>query len=69
MTGRLLPPTRGAEPARLGVTPETISRWENGHNEADRAVWATLALLVDDHHAGRTATLDRLRGLVVARQG
>ena len=51
----------------LGVTAETISRWENGHNEADRAVWATLDLLVDDHYAGRTTTLDRLRGLAEAR--
>ena len=51
----------------LGVTPETVSRWENGHNEADRAVWATLDLLVDDHYAGRANTLDRLRGLAEAR--
>ena len=51
----------------LGVTAETISRWENGHNEADRAVWAMLELLVDDHYAGRTGTLDRLRGLGEAR--
>jgi len=51
----------------LGVTAETVSRWENGHNEPDRAVWATLDLLVDDHYAGCTATLDRLRGLAEAR--
>lgn len=51
----------------LGVTPETISRWENGHDEADRALWATLDLLLDDHYAGRTTTLDRLRGLAEAR--
>jgi DNA-binding transcriptional regulator YiaG len=51
----------------LGVTAETISRWENGHNEADRAVWATLDLLVDDHYAGRATTIDRLRGLAEAR--
>jgi len=51
----------------LGVTAETISRWENGHNEADLAVWAALDLLVDDHYAGRTTTLDRLRGLAEAR--
>ena len=51
----------------LGVTAETISRWENGHNEADRAVWAALDLLVDDHYAGRTTTLDRLRGLAEGR--
>ncbi len=51
----------------LGVTPETISRWENGHNQADRAVWATLDLLVDEHRAGRTTTLERLRRLAGAR--
>lgn len=51
----------------LGVTAETISRWENGHNEPDRAVWATLELLVDDHYAGRTATRDRLRDLAETR--
>jgi YgiT-type zinc finger domain-containing protein len=51
----------------LGVTPETISRWENGHNQADRAVWATLDLLVNDHQASRTTTLDRLRRLARAR--
>ncbi len=33
----------------LGVTAETVSRWENGHNEADRAVWAAL------HHHARPA--------------
>jgi len=49
------------------VTAETISRWENGHNEADRAVWATLYLLVDDHRSGLTTTLDRLRRLAEAR--
>lgn len=51
----------------LGVTPETVSRWENGHNQADRAVWATLDLLLDDRRAGRSNTLDRLRALAEAR--
>jgi transcriptional regulator with XRE-family HTH domain len=51
----------------LGVTAETISRWENGHNEADLAVWAALHFLVDDHRSGLTTTLDRLRRLVEAR--
>ena len=50
----------------LGVTAETVSRWENGHNEADRAVRATLEQLVDDHYAGRTTALDRLRALAEA---
>ena len=51
----------------LGVTSETISRWENGHNEPDRAVWATLEQLVDDHYGNRTTTLDRLRTFGEAR--
>lgn len=51
----------------LGVAAETVSRWENGHNEPDRAVWATLELLVEDHYAGRTTTRDRLRALAEAQ--
>jgi DNA-binding transcriptional regulator YiaG len=51
----------------LGVTAETISRWENGHNEPERAVWATLEQLVDDHYVGSETTLARLRALSDAR--
>jgi DNA-binding transcriptional regulator YiaG len=47
----------------LGVTAETVSRWENRHNEPERAVWATLEQLVDDHYAGSATTLARLRAL------
>jgi DNA-binding transcriptional regulator YiaG len=45
----------------LGVTPETISHWENGHTEPSRAVWAILDALAEDEIEGRTTTLDRLR--------
>ncbi len=51
----------------LGVTPVTVSHWENGHSEPDLADWATLALLVEDHFAGRKTTLDRLRRLAEGR--
>jgi hypothetical protein len=30
----------------LGTTPETLSRWENGHAEVDRNTWLVVALLV-----------------------
>ena len=51
----------------LGVTAETVSRWENGHNEPERAVWVTLEQLVDDHYVGKETTLARLRALASAR--
>jgi putative zinc finger/helix-turn-helix YgiT family protein len=47
--------------ALLGVTPETISRWENGQREVDMAAWATLAAIVVDSLRGQTLTIDRLR--------
>jgi DNA-binding XRE family transcriptional regulator len=45
----------------LGVSAETVSRWENGHREAERSVWNALADLVADKLAGTTTTLERLR--------
>jgi DNA-binding XRE family transcriptional regulator len=45
----------------LGVSPETISRWENGHRAAERSVWNTLADLVIDKLEGTDTTLTRLR--------
>jgi DNA-binding transcriptional regulator YiaG len=45
----------------LGVTPETISHWENGHTEPTRTMWAIMDALVEDEIEGRTTTLDRLR--------
>jgi hypothetical protein len=56
----------GAEAmARIGtlldVSPETISRWENGHRAAERSVWNTLADLVADRLDGTDTTLARLK--------
>ena len=41
----------------LGVTPETVSRWERGGRPVDRLAWATVATLVLDaiDHSGRMA--------------
>ncbi len=52
----------------LGVTAETISRWENDRVEPERAVWNVVADLVDDWLEGRTRTQDRLRTAAVARR-
>ncbi|MGB8932440.1 MAG: helix-turn-helix domain-containing protein [Anaeromyxobacteraceae bacterium] len=46
--------------ALLDVSPETISRWENGHRAAERSVWNTLADLVADKLEGTSTTLTRL---------
>jgi len=45
----------------LGVTPETLSRWETGKHPIDHGALALLALLVMDHAKGATSTLDALR--------
>ena len=45
----------------LGVTRETISRWETGKHPIDSAALAVLALMVKDAAQGSTATLDALR--------
>jgi DNA-binding XRE family transcriptional regulator len=45
----------------LDVSPETISRWENGHRAAERSVWNTLADLVADRLDGTDTTLARLK--------
>jgi DNA-binding XRE family transcriptional regulator len=47
--------------ALLEVSPETISRWENGHRAAERSVWNTLADLVTDRLQGTDTTLTRLK--------
>jgi len=44
----------------LGVSAETVSRWENSHRAAERSVWNTLADLVSDKLHGTRTTLDRL---------
>jgi DNA-binding transcriptional regulator YiaG len=53
----------------LGVSAETVSRWENGHREAEPAVWNALADLVRDALNGSTETRDRLRGIGAAPTG
>ncbi len=45
----------------LGVSAETVSRWENGHRAAERSVWNASADMVADKLAGTTTTLERLR--------
>jgi YgiT-type zinc finger domain-containing protein len=47
--------------ALLGVTAETVSRWENDRVEPEPAVWNVVADLVGDRLEGRTRTQDRLR--------
>lgn len=47
--------------ALLGVTPETISRWETGRVAIDRSALALLALMVLDHARGSAVTMDTLR--------
>lgn len=51
----------------LGVTAESISRWENGKLDVDRRVWFLLAEIVldriEDEAGKRTSTLERLRSL------
>lgn len=50
----------------LDVTPETISRWENGRSPVDLATWVALCGLVDDRLSGTTVTFDRLRSAKTA---
>jgi len=42
--------------ALLGVTPGTISRWEQGHDDVDRAAWVVLGSMLHDKRAGRDDT-------------
>ena len=53
--------------ALLGVTPETISRWETGRVTIDRGAMALLALMVLDHARGSAATMDALRARAAAK--
>lgn len=47
----------------LGVTVESVSRWETGKHAVEPHTIATLAALADDRLAGRTVTYDRLVAL------
>ncbi len=56
----------------LGVSPETVSRWENGHRDAEPAIWNVLADLVRDALHGTSETRELLsrapaKGIVRAR--
>lgn len=45
----------------LGVTAETVSRWENAHMDVDPTAWVLLGAMVRDQAAGETRTVDALR--------
>jgi DNA-binding transcriptional regulator YiaG len=47
----------------LGVTPETVSRWEHGKLPVSRASFALLGAMVLERVHGSEATLERLRAL------
>ncbi len=47
----------------LDVAPETISRWEAGARDVDRAAWTALAGLVMDRAEGRDRVISILRTL------
>jgi putative zinc finger/helix-turn-helix YgiT family protein len=44
----------------LGVTGDTVSRWENDRHAVDRAAFFVLAQIVREKRDGRTAMLDLL---------
>lgn len=47
----------------LGVTPETISRWENARRPMDTPTWLALGSLVLDKLEGRSEVIDRARAI------
>jgi DNA-binding transcriptional regulator YiaG len=47
----------------LGVTPETVSRWENEQRPVDGPTWITLGSLVLEKARRASSTLDRLRAM------
>ena len=47
----------------LGVTPETISRWENAQRPVDPNAWIAVGSLVLEHAGEPAMTLERLRRL------
>lgn len=48
----------------LGVSPETVSRWETGKRDVDRASFAAVGAMISDALGGRADTVERLRSLV-----
>ena len=51
----------------LGVTPETVSRWEADKHAIDRGSWALLGLLAADRAAGTWTTENALKAAAKAR--
>lgn len=47
----------------LGVTPETVSRWETGKQPVERRAMAVVGALVVERFEGRTSTLENLKEL------
>ena len=47
----------------LGVTPETISRWENGQRALDQTAWLAIGSIMLEHAGKKPETLERLRQL------
>ena len=47
----------------LGVTPETVSRWENEQRPVDGATWIALGSVVLEKARRAPSTLERLRAL------
>lgn len=59
---------KGVELAELlGVTPETVSRWEADKHPIDRGSWALLGLLAADRAAGTWTTENALKSAAKAR--
>jgi DNA-binding transcriptional regulator YiaG len=52
----------------LGVTPETVSRWENEQRDVDRHVFAMLGELVIAAVEGRESPAERFRALASTRR-
>jgi putative zinc finger/helix-turn-helix YgiT family protein len=47
----------------FGVSPETVSRWERGERDVDRAAWIVIAETMRLPTGERAEALERLRGL------
>jgi hypothetical protein len=52
----------------LELTPEHVSRMENGRTPADRRTVALLAAMLEDKATGATRTVDQLRALASPRR-
>ena len=47
----------------LGVTPETVSRWETGKQPLEHRAMAILGSIVVERYEGRNSTLENLKAL------